>query len=204
MFIFCQRSKIVDRTEISAICDPILTSFWVKESQTWYIFSVWSRHFCQGGSPATPLKSATLWRSCCLKTTLVIFVAENCWFYQKLKKIGTTNENWALRQGGGKNLLPICCHRGPPPICCQFVILLKSYSWQHMWSSISIFKNCQNSRFFENLRFLDWFWFELSSCARDAIFDAGSNIASLLPVFNKNVVFRHQMLIFHVCSYLFM
>jgi hypothetical protein len=43
-------------------------------------------------SEATPLKSATLWGSCCLKTTLVVFVANNCWFYQNLKKIGTTNE----------------------------------------------------------------------------------------------------------------
>ena len=32
----------------------------------------------------------------------------------------------------------------------------------------------------------------------DAIFDATSNIASLLLVFNKNVVFQQQMLFFHV------
>jgi len=152
-------------------------------------------------APATPLKSATLWGSCCLKTTLVVFVAKNCWFYQNLKKIGTTNENWIVGRWGGTNLLPICCHRGPPPICCQFVILLKSYSWQHMWGSRSIFKNCQKSRFFGNLRISGWFWFQSSSCAHDAIFDAGSNIASLLLIFNKNVVFRHQMLIFHDYSY---
>ena len=29
------------------------------------------------GAPATPLKSATLWESCCLKTTLIVFVAKN-------------------------------------------------------------------------------------------------------------------------------
>ena len=54
-------------------------------------------------APATPLKSATLWGSCCLKTTLVVFVAKNCWFYQNLKKIGTTNENWVVRRWGGRN-----------------------------------------------------------------------------------------------------
>ena len=27
---------------------------------------------------ATPLKSATIWGSCYLKTTLVVFVAKNC------------------------------------------------------------------------------------------------------------------------------
>ena len=58
-------------------------------------------------APATPLKSATLWGSCCLKTTLVVFVAKNCWFYQNLKKIGTTNENWIVGRWGGTNLLPI-------------------------------------------------------------------------------------------------
>ena len=102
--------------------DPFSTG----KLQKWYIFCVWSPHFCQGYAPATPLKSATLWGSCCLKTTLVVFDAKNCWFYQNLKKMGTTNENWLMRHVGGNNLLPICCHRGPPPICCQFVILLKS------------------------------------------------------------------------------
>ena len=154
-------------------------------------------------APATPLKSATLWGSCCLKTTFVVFVAKNWWFYQNLKKIGTTNENWLLTEGGGNNLLPICCHRGLSPICYQFVILLKSYSWQHMWRSKSIFKNCQKSRFFENLRISDWFSFEVSSCAPDAIFDAASNIASLLLLFNKNVVFRQQVLLFQVSVHSF-
>ena len=28
--------------------------------------------------PATPLKSVTIWGSCCLKTTIVVFVAKNC------------------------------------------------------------------------------------------------------------------------------
>ena len=38
------------------------------------------------GSPTTPLNSATLWGSCCSKTIKVVFVADNCWFYQKVKK----------------------------------------------------------------------------------------------------------------------
>ena len=195
-FFLYQRSQIVDLTEISAIRGPVMTSFWVKDTKKWYNFCVWSRHFCLGGAPATPLKPATLWGSCCLKTTIVVFVAKNCWFYQNLKKIATMNETWILGRWGGTNLLPICCHRGPPPICCQFAILLKSWTWQHIWCSKSIFKICQKSRFFENLRIMDGCWFELSTWAHDAIFDAGSHIASLLLIFNKNVVFQQQMLIF--------
>ena len=89
-------------------------------------FWVWGRNFCDGGAPATSLNSATLWGLCCLKTTLVVFVAKNCWFYQNLEKIGTTNENWIVGRWGGTNLLPICCHMVSPLICCQFLILLKS------------------------------------------------------------------------------
>ena len=86
MFIFCQRSKVVDRAEISAICGLIMLSFWTEEPQKSIIFRVWGHHFCLGGAPTTSLKSATLWGSCCLKTSVVAFVAKNCWFYQKLKK----------------------------------------------------------------------------------------------------------------------
>ena len=32
-FIFCQRFQIIDQIEISAICDRVLTSFLVNESQ---------------------------------------------------------------------------------------------------------------------------------------------------------------------------
>ena len=98
---------------------------------------------------------------------------------------------------GSNILLPICCHKVPPPICCWFVILLKSYTWQHIWSSKSIFKICLKSRFFENLHFETWICFEGSTCAPDARNHPGSNIASLLPIFNKNVVFQQQMLFFH-------
>ena len=75
---FCQRSQIVDRQQIPTpqIVDGDLFS--TGELEKWYIFCVWSRHFWQGGAPTTPLKSATLWGSCCLKTTLVVFVAKNC------------------------------------------------------------------------------------------------------------------------------
>ena len=166
--------------------------FSTENPQKTSFFWVWGCSGVMRGSPATPLNSATLWGSCCLKTTFVVFVAKNCWFYRNLKKIGTTNENWIVRHWGGINLLP----QRPPPICCQFVILLKSYSLQHMWTSKSIFKICQKSRFFENLRIVDGCWFELSTWVHDAIFDAGSNIASLLLIFNKNVVFQQQMLIF--------
>ncbi len=34
--------------------------------------------------------------------------------------------------------------------------------------------------------------------ALDSIIDAGSNMMSLLPILNKNVVFQQQMLFFHV------
>ena len=135
------------------------------------IFRVWVTYSPNMSAPATSLKSATLWGSCCLKTTLVVFVAKNCWFYQYMKKIGTTNENWLMRQGGGN----ICCRffatEAPPPIWCQFVILLKSCSWKHMWGSNSIFKNCRKSRFLENLRISDWFRFESSPYASGTIFD---------------------------------
>jgi len=154
-------------------------------------------------APATSLSSATIWGSCCLKTTLVVFVAKNCWFYQNVKNIGTTNGNWLLRQGGGNNLLPICCRRGPSPIFCQFVISLNSYSWQRMWNSKLIFKKCSKSRFSQNLSVEVWFWFESSTCVHDAINDQQSNIASLLLIFNKNVVFRQQVLIFQVSVHSF-
>ena len=34
-WVLCQRSKIIDRTESSAICDPILLPFWIIKSQKW-------------------------------------------------------------------------------------------------------------------------------------------------------------------------
>ena len=77
------------------------------------------------------------------------------------------------------------------PICN-----IKSWTWQHIWCSKSIFKICQKSRFFENIKIMDGCWFELSTWAHDAIFDARSNIASLVLIFNKNVVFRQEMMIY--------
>ena len=49
---------------------------------------------------------------------------------------------------------------------------------------------------FRKSKDMDGCWFELSTWAHDAIFDAGSNIASLLLIVKKNVVFPQQMLIF--------
>ena len=86
---------------------------------------------------------------------------------------------------------------GPPPICCQFIILLKSNSWQHIWASESILTFCSKSRFFDFLASESWFSTESSTEAPDAIIDAESIIASLLLIFNKNVVFRQQKLFFH-------
>ena len=113
MFIFYQRSKIVDRSEISAICDLVLTSFCVKESQKWLNFRVWVPYTPNMSAPATPLNSATLWGSCCLKTTLVVFVAKNCWFYQNLKTIGSTNEKWMFQGAGGRNFDRNFCQKAP-------------------------------------------------------------------------------------------
>ena len=130
-----------------------------------------------------------------------------CFCCQKLLILSISEKNqqynWKLgcESWGRPYLLLIFCKICPPPICCQVGILLKSQSWQHMWCFKLIFKNCQKSTFFENLRILNWISVEYSTCAPDAIFDAASNIASLLLVFNKNVVFRHQMLIFHGYSY---
>ena len=39
VFIFCQRSQIIDRTEISAICDHVMTSFCVKNSENQSFFT---------------------------------------------------------------------------------------------------------------------------------------------------------------------
>ena len=86
---------------------------------------------------------------------------------------------------------------GPPPICCQFIILLKSNSWQHIGASESILTFCSKSRFFDFLASESWFSTESSTEAPDAIIDAESIIASLLLIFNKNVVFLQQMLFFH-------
>ena len=113
MFIFCRRSTIVDQQQISAPQIADGDHFSIGELQKWYIFSVWSRHFWQGGAAATPLKSASLWGSCCLKTTLVVFVAKNCWFYQNLEKIGTTNEIWLMKRWGGRYFDRNFCQRLP-------------------------------------------------------------------------------------------
>ena len=136
-----------------------------------------------------------------LKNNICCFCCQKFVILFKSEKNG--HHKWELTYEPRErpNLLLICCHGYLPLICCQFVILLKSYSWQHIWRPKSIFKNCQKSRFFGNLRISGWFWFQSSSCTPDAIFDAESNIASLLLIFNKNVVFRHQMLIFHDYSY---
>ena len=49
------------------------------------------------GSPYPEIFGNTLLGSCCLKTTLVVFVAKNCWFYQNLKKserpLSNTNQH---------------------------------------------------------------------------------------------------------------
>ena len=60
-------------------------------------------HFQPGSPPKTPINSATLWRSCCLKTTIVVFVTENCWFYQHPQKTGVTKENIIFWEGWGRN-----------------------------------------------------------------------------------------------------
>ena len=127
MFIFCHIFKIKNRQQIwtPQIVDG--DPFCTEEPQKSIIFCVWRRHFPREMRQQHHLSQQHL-GSCSLKT----IVAKNWWFYQYVKKIGTTNENWIVGRWGGTNLLSIYCHRGPPPICCQFVILAKSYSWQHM------------------------------------------------------------------------
>ena len=76
-------------------------------------FSVSSYCEAMRESPTTPLKSATLWGSCYLKSTKVVFVADNCWFYQNVKKIGATNENWVPQSAGGRNFDRNFCQGAP-------------------------------------------------------------------------------------------
>ena len=122
MFICCHIFKIKNRQQNWTLQIVDEDPFWTGEPQKSLIFRVWRRHFFQGGAPATSLKWATLWGSCCLKTTLVVFVAKNCWFHQNTKKIGTTDENLDYEAVRKQKFLA----EGPPPICCQFIILLKS------------------------------------------------------------------------------
>ena len=48
------------------------------------------------------------------------------------------------------------CPEGLPNVCCQFVTLLNSYTWQHILSSKPIYKKCQKVSKFEIFRN---FWF---------------------------------------------
>ena len=129
-----------------------------------------------------------------------------CFCCRKLLILSTSKKNW--RHKGKYNFLGGLVQKfrqkflpeGLPLICCQFVILFKSATWQHMWSSKSICKKYRNLRFFEFFGSESWFSLELSVCVHAAIIVAKSNIASLLPIFNKNVVFQQQMLFFDVCA----
>ena len=96
-FFACSRRKKFFRRNF---CPPALDGdpFSTGEPQKSEFFQERTSHFLQRGPPATPFKSATLWRSCCLKTAIVVFVAKNCRIYQNLKTIGTTNENWLMRE----------------------------------------------------------------------------------------------------------
>ena len=122
-----------------------------------------------------------------------------CWKLLILSK-GEKNRRhkWKLSVPGrgGQKFRQKFLSEGPPPICCQFVILLKSLPWQHMWRSKSFLTFCPKSRFLDFFTFKSRFSTESSTEAPAAIIDAESNIASLLPIFNKIVVFRQQMLIF--------
>ena len=91
-----------------------------------------------------------------------------CFCCQKLLILSKPEKNrhhkWKLpyeavrRQQLRQRFLP----EGLPLTCCQFVISLKSYSCQHMWSSNSIFKNCQKSRFSEIFISQTRFWVQSS------------------------------------------
>ena len=81
---------------------------------------------------------------------------------------------------------------GTPPICCQFVISLKSLLWQHMWGSKSLLTFWPKSRFFDFLTSKSWFSTESSTEALVAIIDAESNIASFLPKNNNFVIFQQN------------
>ena len=105
------KSKIGNKFRPPQIVDG--DPFCTGELQKSVIFHVWVAYSPNWSAPATSLKSATLWGSCCLKTTLVVFVAKNCWFYQYLKKIGTTNENWLMRQGEPKCVVDLLPQRPP-------------------------------------------------------------------------------------------
>ena len=127
MFIFCQRSKIFDRTEISTICDAVLTSFWVKEGKKTIIFRVWMAYSPHMSAPATPLKSATLWCSCFLKQHLLVLLPKIVDFIKTWKN-SAPQIKLSVPGRGKQKFRQKFLSGGPRPICCQCVILLKSYS----------------------------------------------------------------------------
>ena len=73
---------------------------------------------------------------------------KSCFYCRKLLILSKHEKNrrhkWKLSAPGcgGQKFRQKFLPEGPPPICCQFVISLKSLPWQHMWSSKSIFKKC--------------------------------------------------------------
>ena len=107
--------------------------------------------------------------------TLGVLLLKNnifCFCCQKLMILWISEKNrhhkWKLssvtrwRQKFRSKFLP----EGLRPICCQFVILLKFYQWQHIWSWKPIFKKCrkiahfgifQNFQKISNFHFLS-FW----------------------------------------------
>ena len=131
---------------------------------------------------------------------------KSCFCCQKLLILSTTQENqrhkWKLGYGtmGCHIVLPICCYRGPPPICCQYIISLKSLTWQHMWGSKSVLILYRKIPHFENFRnFSFWkliFHRIIEECPWCYKW-CRKQYSIIVAGFNKNVVFRQQMLFFH-------
>ena len=75
-FVKVQKSIIGNKFTTPQIVDG--DPFSTRELQKSEFFQERVPYTPNMSAPATPLKSATLWGSCCLKTTLVVFVAKNC------------------------------------------------------------------------------------------------------------------------------
>ena len=82
---------------------------------------------------------------------------------------------------GGQKFRQKFLSEGPPPICCQFVILLKSNSWQHIWASGSILTFCRKSAHF---RF--WAFSEFSKNLHFPVFEVLKHREGLLSPTNQH------------------
>ena len=79
---------------------------------------------------------------------------------------------------------------GPPPICCQLVISLKSNSWQHIGASESILTFCRKNAHFETFQHsqenLHFSYFEILKHMEGPLSTTNQHIDSLGAILLRN------------------